>query len=93
MTNRSQVNWISLSDAKSGFVFCVTHSLPFPGRWSWITECVAQEFECDADDLDCEEGENGNDFVTLNGERLAEIHNCYMRGNVAGRVPMAEAAE
>lgn len=93
MRNTSNVNWISLSIVKTGNVFCVTHSIRFPDKWAWITECVAREFECDADDLDCTEDDEGREFVTLKGESLAEIHNCYLRGNVSGIAHFAEAAE
>lgn len=82
----STVSWTSLSIARTGQVWLVTHSLAFGTKWSWISERVAREFECDADDLDTMEDDDGREFVTLHGEPLVEIHNCYLRGNVAGLV-------
>lgn len=82
-----RVSWVSLSDAATGFVFCSTHSIT-GSRWPWISTCVAEAFECDADALDCAEDDSGREFVTLRGEPLAEIHYARLSGNVAG---LAEA--
>ena len=89
--SQRRLDWISLSKADTGFVFATTHSIS-GSRWPWISDCVAQEFECNADDLDCVEDDEGREFVAFRGEPLVEIHNCYLTGNVAGLVRTREAA-
>lgn len=76
------VRWISLSKVETSFVFAVTHSAS--NCWDWITSTVAEEFECDPDDLHCEEGEDGREFVELNGVRLVEIHHQRLSGYAVG---------
>lgn len=78
-------NWISLSKTDTGFVFTWTHSLSFFDRWGFIEDVVRQEFNCYADDdIDCLEDDDGREFVTINGEPIVEVHNCYLTGYVAG---------
>ena len=86
--NYRRLNWLSLSHVDSGFVFCSTHSIE-GSPWSFISEVVAEEYECDAEDLDCTEDDNGREFVTLLGEPIVEIHHRYLTGNVAGLAEVA----
>lgn len=66
--------WLSLTKVHNGFVFSQIRG----SRWPFITEAVAHEFECDEDDLKCDEDDEGREFVTLRGERIVEIHHCYL---------------
>lgn len=81
--NYRRLRWLSLSDATSGNVFCSTHSID-GSPWPWISDVVAEAYECDADDLDCIEDDDGREFVTLRGEPIVEIHHQHLTGNVAG---------
>lgn len=90
--NYRRLHWLSLSHVNSGFVFCKTHSIAF-SQWSWISEVVAEAYECDADDLDCIEGDDGREFVALRGEPIVEIHHRYLTGNVAGLAETSNRAE
>lgn len=81
--NYRRLRWLSLSDVVSGKVFCSTHSIE-GSPWPWISEVVAEAYECNADDLDCSEDDDGAEFVILRGEPLVEIHHRYLTGNVAG---------
>lgn len=81
--NYRRLRWLSLSDVVSGKVFCSTHSID-GSPWPWISDVVAEAYECNADDLDCTEDDDGREFVTLRGEPLVEIHHRYLTGNVAG---------
>lgn len=81
--NYRHLRWLSLSDVVSGKVFCSTHSIE-GSPWPWISEVVAEAYECNADDLDCSEDDDGREFVILRGEPLVEIHHRYLTGNVAG---------
>ena len=81
--NYRRLRWLSLSDVVSGKVFCSTHSIE-GSPWPWISDVVAEAYECNADDLDCAEDEDGREFVILRGEPLVEIHHRYLTGNVAG---------
>lgn len=77
------VRWLSLSKISNGFVFSQTHSIQ-GSYWPFITEAVSTEFECDEDDLGCEEDdETGAQYVVLNDERIVEIHDCYMSNTSA----------
>ena len=80
--NYRRLRWLSLSDVVSGKVFCSTHSIE-GSPWPWISDVVAEAYECNADDLDCAEDDDGREFVTLRGEPLVEIHHRYLTGNVA----------
>jgi hypothetical protein len=71
------VRWLSLSKVSNGFVFSQTHSIQ-GSYWPFITKAVSDEFECDEDNLGCEEDDEGREFVTLHGEPIVEIHHCYM---------------
>lgn len=82
-TSYRRLRWLSLSDVASGQVFCSTHSIE-GSQWPFISQMVAEAYECDADELDCTEGDDGRDFVTLRGEPLVEIHHKRLTGNVAG---------
>ncbi|HQR14202.1 MAG TPA: hypothetical protein PLZ37_06535 [Nitrospira sp.] len=81
--NYRRLRWLSLSDVVSGKVFCSTHSIE-GSPWPWISEVVAEAYECNADDLECLEDEDGREFVILRGEPLVEIHHQRLTGNVAG---------
>lgn len=81
--NYRHLRWLSLSDVVSGKVFCSTHSID-GSPWPWISDVVAEAYECNADDLDCTEDDDGAEFVTLRGEPIVEIHNQRLTGNVAG---------
>lgn len=81
--NYRSLRWLSLSDVVSGKVFCSTHSIE-GSPWPWISDVVAEAYECKAADLDCTEDDDGREFVTLRGEPLVEIHHRYLTGNVAG---------
>ena len=81
--NYRHLRWLSLSDVVSGKVFCSTHSID-GSPWPWISDVVAEAYECNADDLECSEDDDGAEFVTLRGEPLVEIHHRYLTGNVAG---------
>lgn len=81
--NYRHLRWLSLSHVDSGFVFCSTHSIE-GSPWPFISEVVAEEYECDAEDLDCTENDDGREFVTLSGEPIVEIHHQRRTGNVAG---------
>lgn len=81
--NYRHLRWLSLSDTVSGFVFCSTHSIE-GSYWPWISEVVAEKYECDADDLECVEDDNGREFVSLRGEPIVEIHHQRLTGNVSG---------
>lgn len=48
--NYRHLRWLSLSDVASGSVFCSTHSIE-GSYWPFISEVVAEKYECDADDL------------------------------------------
>lgn len=76
------VRWISLSKVDTSFVFANTHSVS--SAWDWITNTVAEEFECDPDDLHSEEDEDGREYVELNGVRLVEVHHQYLKRYAAG---------
>ena len=89
--NYRHLRWLSLADAVSGFVFCTTHSIE-GSPWPWISEVVAEKYECDADDLDCTE-DDGREFVTMHGEPLVEIHHQYLTGNVAGLAETSSRTE
>lgn len=86
MTHLRHLNWISLSKLDNSFVFASTHSLPMGGaRVEWIIECVRHEFECFVDDeVELTEGDDGREFVTINGTAVVEVHNAYLKGYVAG---------
>lgn len=86
--NYRRLRWLSLSDVVSGKVFCSTHSID-GSPWPWISDVVAEAYECNADDLDCTEDDDGREFVTLRGEPLVEIHHRYLTGNVAGLAEVA----
>ena len=86
--NYRRLRWLSLSDVVSGKVFCSTHSIE-GSPWPWISDVVAEAYECDADDLDCVEDDDGREFVILRGEPLVEIHHRYLTGNVAGLAEVA----
>lgn len=70
--------WTTLSKADTGFIIAQLHTNSFDERWSAITKCVAEEFECDADILSCQESDEGREFVALNGKPLVEIHDGYI---------------
>ena len=90
--NYRRLRWLSLSDVVSGKVFCSTHSIE-GSPWPWISDVVAEAYECNADDLDCTEDDDGREFVTLRGEPLVEIHHRYLTGNVAGLAETSSRAE
>lgn len=46
---------------------------PLEDRWGWIRECVAERFECDVDDVHAEDDDEGFDYLTVRGERVARI--------------------
>ena len=81
--NYRRLRWLSLSDVVSGKVFCSTHSID-GSPWPWISDVVAEAYECNADDLECSEDDDGREFVTLRGEPLVEIHHQRLTGNVSG---------
>lgn len=91
MAGRQMAKWISLQKTDTGFVFATTHSLK-GNPWSWISEVVAQEFECAADDLNCSEDDDGREFITLRGEPIVEIHNCRMVNEPRALAPLREVA-
>ena len=86
--NYRHLRWLSLSDVVSGTAFCSTHSIE-GSPWPWISDVVAEAYECNADDLDCAEDDDGREFVTLRGEPLVELHHRYLTGNVAGLAEVA----
>ncbi len=90
--NYRHLRWLSLSDGASGFVFCSTHSIE-GSPWPFISEVVAEAYECDADDLECIEDDNGREFVSLRGEPIVEIHHQRLTGNVAGLAETSGRAE
>ena len=90
--NYRRLRWLSLSDVVSGKVFCSTHSIE-GSPWPWISEVVAEKYECDANDLECTEDDNGREFVSLRGEPIVEIHNQYLTGNVAGLAETSNRTE
>jgi len=73
----SNARWLSLTKVHNGFVFSQTHSIR-GSQWSFITEAVCHEFDCDEDELECQEDDEGREFVALHGEPIVEIHNCYL---------------
>lgn len=90
--NYRGLRWLSLSDVASGFVFCSTHSIE-GSQWPWISEMVAEAYECDADDLNCTEDDDGREFVSLRGQPIVEIHDRRLTGNVAGLSETSSRAE
>ena len=90
--NYRRLRWLSLSDVVSGKVFCSTHSID-GSPWPWISEVVAEVYECNADDLDCTEDDDGREFVFLRGEPIVEIHHQRLTGNVAGLAETSGRAE
>jgi hypothetical protein len=91
--HRRHLNWISLSKLDTSKVFASTHSLPMGGaRVDWVIECVRHEFECFIDDdVELTEGDDGREFVTINGTAVVEIHNARLSGHVAGLDAMEAA--
>lgn len=45
--------------------------------WGWICSQIGREFECDYEDIDCDEpderDECGDDLVTVNGRAVARL--------------------
>lgn len=70
--------WTTLSRADTGFIIAQLHTNSFDERWAAVTRAVAEEFECDADILSCQEDDEGREFVALNGKPLVEIHDGYI---------------
>lgn len=93
MTRLRHLNWTSLSKLDTSFVFASTHSLPMGGaRVDWVIECVRHEFECFVDDdVELTEGDDGREFVTINGTAVVEIHAARLTGYVAGLNAMEAA--
>lgn len=81
--------WRSLQSTDTGHVFAST--LGASNWWEWIESAVAHEFECDVDDVDLFEDDDMNEFVTVHGEIVAQIHHAYVR-NPSQIVAAKEAA-
>jgi hypothetical protein len=73
----STAGWLSLTKVGTGFVFSQTHSIR-GSQWPYIIEAIAHEFECDEYELECQEDDEGREFVLLHGNPIVEIHHCYM---------------
>lgn len=70
--------WTTLSKVNTGFIIAHLSHHSFDERWSAVTRAVAEEFECDADILSCQESDEGREFVALNGKPIVEIHDGYI---------------
>lgn len=48
---------------------------PLENQWAWISDCVAEQFQCDADDVGTLEAneECELDLITVKGEPVARI--------------------
>jgi hypothetical protein len=73
----SKARSVSLRTVDTGHVFATTNSLRLSDRWDWISSIVAPKYDCQTCDLDLMETDDG-DVVTLRGEPIVEIHDCYL---------------
>jgi len=42
------------------------------GRWPWVQDVIAEEFNCDEDDIASSETDDG-DVITVRGEPVAQL--------------------
>lgn len=70
--------WRSLSNPKTDFVFAQSCDFGVNGAWDWICSTIEREFECSEDDIGSYEDDDGREFLTVNGEPVAELHYCFM---------------
>lgn len=42
-------------------------------QWAWIVGLMVNEFGCDPDTVHIEEGEDGEEFITIDGERVGRV--------------------
>lgn len=42
-------------------------------QWAWIVGLMVNEFGCDPDAVHCEEGEDGEEFITIDGKRVGRV--------------------
>lgn len=89
MNNRTA--WTSLSNVETGHIFAVGNP-SLESRWGWIQEAVAREFEANADDVGCFESDEMDDFATVDGKPVAQVHNGHLR-NAAPVEFFRDAAE
>ena len=47
------------------------------GRWSWMQDVVAEQFDCDADDVAGCDSEDEFDLITVRGEPVARVVKSY----------------
>lgn len=53
--------------------FAATLTPLIEGRWSWIQDCVAAQFDCDIDDIATLDTDDAMDLITVRGEVVARI--------------------
>jgi hypothetical protein len=49
------------------------HGLTAFTKWDAISNCIARECDCDADDVHVEEDEDGVEHLTVDGKRVARV--------------------
>lgn len=59
----------------SGAPFCSAGFLPGdPGApWAWIQSCVSEEWGCSEEQVGASEGNDGEDFVTVDGVPVVRV--------------------
>lgn len=55
----------------AGQRFAQTVFASFADRWTWVAECVASKFECDASDVHSLETDDGDEFIAINDKAVA----------------------
>ena len=65
--------WRSLSNPITGFTFAEASDFRSEGAWSWIVDTIIRNFECEEDDVGSVEDHDGREFITVKGERVAEL--------------------